>query len=210
MSESAKGSVPTPPWERRLIMRAKRGDRAAQTRLLEHYEPMVRRVAAFPVVAGAERDDLAQHARLGIVDAIADWDPDRRVPFKSFARLCAVRGMGAAIEAARAEKRRSLNGARPLHVPIGEDGRTLEETLPATGHPDEDPVAKLLARERLTAIRERASSLTALERQALALSGQGLTHLEIAQRLDVGRRSVNNALQRARRKLLGPARRDAA
>ena len=197
--------APTPIWERRLIRAARRGDRAAQARLLELYEPMVRRIARTLNLPGGGRDDIAQEARLGILDAIRAWDPDRRVPFKSFAWLCAVREARMAVNAARAGKHQPLNGARTLHSVNGEDGHALEDTLAATGRADEDPVAKTLGRERLHSILERVPALTELERRALALSANDHSHRECAGTLGVGERAVNNALQRARRKLAGSA-----
>lgn len=197
--------APTPIWEKRLIGAAKRGDRAAQARLLDLYEPMVRRITRTLQLPGGEREDLAQEARLGILDAIRAWDPDRRVPFKSFAWLCAVREARMAVNTARAGKHQPLNGARTLHHVAGEDGHALEDTLEATGHPDEDPVAKTFGRERLQGILERVPALTDLERHALALSASDHSHRDCADRLGVGERAVNNALQRARRKLAGSA-----
>jgi RNA polymerase sigma-H factor len=197
--------VPTPIWEKRLIRAARRGDRAAASRLLDLYEPMVRCIARTLYAPGGEREDLAQEARLGILDAIRAWDPERRVPFKSFARLCAVRQARMAANAARAAKHQPLNGARTLHRIAGENGHALEDTLEATGRPDEDPVAKTLGRERLRSILQRAPTLTDLERRALALSACDHNHRECAARLGVGERAINNALQRARRKLVGDA-----
>jgi RNA polymerase sporulation-specific sigma factor len=196
---------PTPIWEKRLIRAAKRGDRAAEARLLNLYEPMARRIARTLHMPGGEREDLAQEARLGILDAIRAWDPERRVPFKSFAWLCAVRQARMAVNAACAGKHQPLNGARTLHRIAGENGHALEDTLEATGRPDEDPVAKTLGRERLRGILQRAPTLTELERRALALSASDHNHRDCAASLGVGERAINNALQRARRKLVGDA-----
>jgi RNA polymerase sporulation-specific sigma factor len=193
---------PTPLWERRLIERAKRGDGVAQAELLELYEPLVRRIARTLYLPGGDREDLAQSARLGIIDAARSWDPTRRVPFRAFAWLCAVREARMAVNSARSGKHQPLNGARSLDG-IGGDGLPLAETIEATGRLDEDPVAKALARERLNTIRERMRALTPLERCSLALSANGCGHREIAARLGVRPRAVNNALQRARRKVLG-------
>ncbi len=172
MGEAGQGPTPTPLWEKRLIRAAKRGDRVAQARLLELYEPMVRRISASLAMPGGDRDDLAQHARLGLLDAVAAWDPARRVPFKSFARLCARREAFVALNAARAAKHGPLNGALNLDASVGRDGRPLEETLAAPDRPDEDPVAKALGREQLDDIRRRAASLTELEHRRARAVGQ--------------------------------------
>jgi RNA polymerase sporulation-specific sigma factor len=126
------------------------------------------------------------------------------VPFRSFAWLCAVRETRMAVNAARAGKHQPLNDARSLHPVAGDDGHALEDTLEATGCPDADPVAKTLAREQLREIRIRIRTLTDLERRALMLSANDHSHCDAAGALGVGERAVNNALQRARRKLLTP------
>lgn len=200
----AASAPATAIWERRLIRDAKRGDRAAEARLIGLYEPMARYIAMTHFMPGGERDDLAQQARIGILGAIHAWDPRRRVPFRSFAWLCAVRETRMAVNAARAAKHQPLNGAHTLHAVAGENGHALENTLEATGRPDADPVAKTLAREQLREILVNARTLTDLERRALVLSANDHSHRESAGALGVGERAVNNALQRARRKLLRP------
>src|SRR3954469_10153216 len=134
---------PTPVWERRLIARAKRGDRPAQAELFALYEPLVRRIAGSLYLPGGDRDDLAQCARLGILRAARWWDPARPVPFRAFAWLCAVREARAAVESASSGKNQALDRPRSLNH-AGGDGLPLSETIEAAGRPDEDPVAKTL------------------------------------------------------------------
>jgi RNA polymerase sporulation-specific sigma factor len=205
MTGSRAPSPQTPTWERRLIRAARRGDRAAESELLTLYEPMVRCITAALYLPGGERDDLDQEARVGILQAIRDWDPERRVPFRCFAWLCAVREARMAVNAARARKHQPLNSARPLHAVDGDDGPALQDTIEATGCPDDDPVAKTLGRERLRRILERVPSLTELERGAVVLSASHHTRRQTAASLGVRERAVNNALQRARKKLAEPA-----
>jgi RNA polymerase sporulation-specific sigma factor len=162
----------TPVWERRLVARARRGDRGAQAELLERYDPLVRRIARSLYLPGGDRDDLAQSARLGILDAARSWDASRRVPVRAFAWLCAVREARMAVNSARSGKHEVLTRARPLDG-AGRDGLPLAETVEATGRPDGDPEAKALAREWLSEILERARTLTPLERSCLTLSAKG-------------------------------------
>ena len=206
MSTSDESAAPaaTSTRERRLIPAAKHGDRAAQAELLTNYAPMVRRIARSLHLPGGETDDLAQSARLGILDAIRAWDPQRRAPFRAFAWLCALREAQMTVNAARARKHQPLNGARPLHA-TGHDGLPPEDTIEDTGRPDTDPVAKTIAREQLQSILDRTPTLSPLERRALELATNGRSHHDIARTLGVRERAVNNALQRARRKLLGRA-----
>jgi DNA-directed RNA polymerase specialized sigma24 family protein len=118
-------------------------------------------------------------------------------------RGCARCGRArAAVESASAGKHQALNRARSLDH-AGGDGLPLSETIEAAGRPDEDPVAKTLAREQLQGILDRARTLFPLERRCMTLSANGCDHREIAARLGVRPRAVNNALQRARRKVLG-------
>jgi RNA polymerase sporulation-specific sigma factor len=201
LSGGKRRPAPTSLAERRLIRAAKRGDRAAQAELLGRYEPMVRQVARRFCLPGGDVDDLAQHARLAILDAVRDWDPRRRVPFRSFAWMCAVREAGMAVKSGLAGKHQPLNQASSLSE-TGQDGLPLAETI-AAGRPDDDPLEKLIAREELEFVLARLATLSRLERQALALSAGGWGYRDIAARLGVSLKAVNNALQRARRKLRG-------
>jgi RNA polymerase sporulation-specific sigma factor len=198
--------VPTPPSERRLIAAAQRGDAVAQAQLLAKYEPLVRRIAGRLYLPGGDRHDVAQEARIGLASAIRDWDPARGVPFSAFATLCAVREAQMAVAAARARKHRPLTEARRLHRSAGDestpDPLSLEDAVAVSDRPDEDPLTKTLSRERLRIIRSRARTLSQLERNALAMSANDVTHREAAAALGVGVRAINNALQRARAKLL--------
>jgi RNA polymerase sporulation-specific sigma factor len=205
----------TSPWERRLVLAAARKEAAAQNRLLMLYEPMIRRVTRGLFLPGGDRQDLAQAGRLGILQAACAWDVTRGVPFSAFARLCASREIGMALASARAHTHQVLTSACTLESWLPRecvrfpkrfsDARFMPawELLTDTC-PDRDPQAKALASERLSEILARTHRLTPLERHALALSANDRPHEEIAAVLGVRPRGVNNALQRARRKLTGP------
>jgi RNA polymerase sporulation-specific sigma factor len=163
---------------------------------------MVRRIAGSLYLPGGEREDLAQEARVGILGRDPRVGP-RPVRALSLLRLVVRHARGHHGGQRRARRQASpLNHAHWLHRALGEEGAPLEETLIATGRPDDDPVAKTLGRERLRGMLDATRTLSALERGALALSANDRTHREGARELGVGERAVNNALQRARRKLV--------
>jgi RNA polymerase sporulation-specific sigma factor len=212
---------PTTGSERRLILAARRGDATAQARVLSQYEPMMRLIARRLYLPGGEPDDLAQEARIGLVDAVHTWDPARGVPFSNFAWLCATREARTAINAARANKHQLLTTAASLEqaeAPAGEmamatdlqaayEARTPRRSpvrMSVVDRPnrgDDDPLAKTLAREQLRALIARTRTLSPLERRALMLANNDRPHTEIAATLHIRVRAVNNALQRARHKL---------
>jgi RNA polymerase sporulation-specific sigma factor len=215
---------PTTGSERRMILAARRGDATAQARVLSQYEPMMRLIARRLYLPGGDPDDLAQEARMGLVDAMRTWDPARGVPFSSFAWLCATREARNAVHAACSSKHRVLTTATSLGVADGtaKDGYPAGEAPvdfqanaerrrrvrttgadPASDH-DHDPVAKTFAREQLRALIARTRTLSPLERRALMLANNDRSHTEIAAMLHIRIRAVNNALQRARHKLREP------
>jgi RNA polymerase sporulation-specific sigma factor len=215
---------PTTGAERRLIVAARRGDATAQARVLAQYEPMMRLIARRLYLPGGDRDDLAQEARMGLVDAMRTWDPARGVPFSNFAWLCATREARNAVHAARATKHLLLTTATPLGVadgsakdaytagelPVGYNasaqrrGRVRTTGAASASGGDHDPVAKTLAREQLQALIARTRTLSPLERRALMLANNDHSHTDIARTLHIRARAVNNALQRARHKLREP------
>src|SRR3954447_11863479 len=117
MSQAARRiPPPTTGSERRMILAARRGEATAQARVLSQYEPMMRLIARRLYLPGGDPDDLAQEARLGLLDAIRTWDPARGVPFSNFAWLCATREARSAVKSARATKHRPLTTATPIEL----------------------------------------------------------------------------------------------
>src|SRR4051794_19777477 len=189
----------TPLWERRLIIAAAQGDRVAQTRLLVHYDALVRAAARRRYPRSADREDVEQLVRLAVVDAMRRWD--RRGSFGGFAWVCAVNASSKAASRAGAQKHQVLDCALRFSPLRADD---VMERHAAYASPDDDPVAKTLAREELRRVVDRAATLTEFERGAVSLSASDYSHRQIAEALHVGTRAVNNALQRARRKLNEP------
>ena len=217
MSRSGPWHSPqtTPPWERRIICAARDGEPAAQRRLLMLYEPMLRHIVGRLYLPGGDRDDLLQETRLALLDAARRWEPARKVPFRCFAWLCAQREARERVTSARARKHEVLTTALSLDWHAGQDsphdglcfepGADSKELPEPVASVETDPVAKAMARERLLLVVARTRTLSPLERRALAGSANDQSRREIAGKLGIRERGVNNALQRARRKLLPAA-----
>ena len=188
-----------------LLSRAKAGDCHAERQLIERYEPLARQIAAAFFLANGETSDLIQAARVGLWHAIEGWDPARGRSFRAFASVIMRREVMLLVTASRTRGQTFVNGAHSLHGGAGpeHDGRelSLAETLAAPARDANDPAEQALVRERLCLILDALPTLSEHERGSLRLTMSGLSHIESGALLGAGARSINNALQRARRKL---------
>jgi RNA polymerase sporulation-specific sigma factor len=177
-----------------LIEAAQRGDQLAFERLLRRYEGLLDGHASRFYLPGGDADDVVQEARVGFMKAVRFYRGGRGSSFRTFAELCASRQLAGAIAAARRSKHQPLNEAAR--------GDHAERRLAAV--PDrEDALDQLVARERLGDLVRQAGDFSELERNALAHALAGWSTGEAARRLGLPRRSADNALQRAKRKLHG-------
>jgi RNA polymerase sigma-H factor len=178
--------------DRALIEAAQRGDQLAFERLLRRYQRLLDAHASRFYLPGGDQDDVAQEARIGFLKAVRFYRGARGSSFRTFAELCVARQLASALTAA----------ARAKHRPLSESarGHRAERTLAAV--PDrEEPLDQLVARDRLGELVRQAGEFSELERKALAHALAGWSTGEAAKRLGLPRRSTDNALQRAKRKL---------
>jgi RNA polymerase sporulation-specific sigma factor len=184
-----------------LIEAAQRGDQLAFDRLLRRYQRLLDGHASRVYFPGGDADDVGQEARVGFMKAVRFYRGGRGSSFHTFAELCVSRQLAAAITAARRGKHQLLNEAAR--------GDQAERALAAV--PDhEDPLATLVARDRLGDLLRQAGEFSELERYTIAHALAGWSTAEAARRLGLPRRSTDNALQRAKRKLHGWQKRCAA
>lgn len=151
---------------------------------------------------GGDREDIVQEGMIGLYKAIRDYKPDRLSSFKGFAELCITRQIITAIKTATRQKHIPLNSSvsldRPVHTEDSE--RTLLDML--AGPPLEDPEDLMIHKEDFDYMEiEIQKVLSKLERQVLALYLDGQTYQEISETLNRQVKSVDNALQRIKRKL---------
>ena len=190
--------------DEQLIELLRRGDENAERILYERYKPLVRARARAYFLVGADHEDLAQEGMIGLYKAVCEYDGSRAASFRSFAELCVTRQILTAIKSATRKKHTPLNEAVSLSQPVFEQDneRTLMDLL--AGVRVSDPEELLIGKESYAAARRYVKErLSALEKQAFSLYLQGYSYPDIAQALARPLKSVDNAIQRAKKKLDG-------
>jgi len=189
--------------EQTLILAAQEGDELAGSILVSRYRGFVRCKARSYFLAGADRDDVVQEGMIGLYKAIRDYDPTRQTSFRSFAELCVTRQLITAIKSATRQKHSPLNSYVSLSrsASMEEEGdRVLADILAAREVCD--PAEIVIASWETTSIRDGfLQGLSPLETEVLRLYVDGKSYQEVAERLGRGVKSVDNALQRIKRKM---------
>ena len=178
------------------------GDALAEEYLLNKYKNFVRSRARSYFLIGADHEDIVQEGMIGLYKAIRDYRPDRLSSFHAFAELCITRQIITAIKTATRQKHIPLNSYISLNKPIydEESDRTLMDVIMEgrTSNPEEI----LINREDLVSINDRIKDvLSGLEQEVLDAYLDGQSYQEIAESLGRHVKSIDNALQRVKRKL---------
>ena len=185
-----------------LVELSASGDRRATEFILSKYKNLVRNRAKAYFLAGADRDDIVQEGMIGLFKAVRDFDVTKQASFRGFAEMCIKRQMITAVKAATRQKHAPLNSYVSLSEPIYEDNteRTLVDML--AERKVVDPEEVFLRREKAeTLSAEIEDKLSNLEKTVLSLYIDGMNYQEIAVELDRPPKSIDNALQRIKRKL---------
>ena len=178
------------------------GDKDAAEYLLAKYKNLVRARAKQYFMAGADRDDIMQEGMIGLFKAIRDFDPTKQASFRGFAEICIRRQIITAVKTASRRKHTPLNSYISLSMPVYEDEseRTLVDML--AERESVDPEEMFLRREKAEAMEaEINQKLSGLEQTVLSLYFGGMNYQEIAVELGRTPKSIDNALQRIKRKL---------
>ena len=190
--------APTKNW--RCL--AQQGDDAALEYLLNKYKNFVRSKARSYFLIGADHEDIVQEGMIGLYKAIRDFKPEKLSSFRAFAELCITRQIITAIKTATRQKHIPLNSYVSLNKPIYDDesDRTLLDVI--TEGRVANPEDMLISQEDVGLIEDKIGQmLSSLEREVLAAYLDGKSYQEIAQELDRHVKSIDNALQRVKRKL---------
>ena len=188
-----------------LVMRARNGDGKALDELMRRYQGFVRLKASSYFLAGGDSEDLIQEGLVGLYKAVRDFRADKETSFRSFAELCVTRQIITAIKTATRFKHAPLNTYVSFsHTPAGQepDGDcTLGDALP--GPSVDDPSVCVISTEELQSlVFALGSGLSKLEADALRLYLEGESYEEMAERLGCDTKTIDNALQRVKRKVL--------
>ena len=188
-----------------LVLRARNGDQAALDGLMHRYTGFVRLKASSYFLAGGDSEDLIQEGLIGLYKAVRDFRTDKETSFRSFAELCVTRQIITAIKTATRFKHQPLNQYVSFsHTPAGQESDgdcTLGDALP--GPSVDDPSVCVISTEELQSlVFTLGSGLSKLEADALKLYLEGESYEEMAERLGCDTKTIDNALQRVKRKVL--------
>lgn len=188
-----------------LVMKARNGSSAALDALIRRYTGFVRLKASSYFLAGGDGDDLIQEGLIGLYKAVRDFNPQMETSFRSFAELCVTRQIITAIKTATRFKHTPLNQYVSFsHTPAGQESDsecTLGDALPGPGV-DDPAICVISTQELQSLVFSLGTGLSQLEADALRLYLEGESYEVMAERLECDTKTIDNALQRVKRKVL--------
>jgi RNA polymerase sporulation-specific sigma factor len=192
-----------------LVVRARNGDKAAMDGLIRRYAGFVRLRASSYFLAGGDAEDLIQEGLIGLYKAVRDFRADKETSFRSFAELCVTRQIITAIKTATRFKHAPLNTYVSFsQTPAGQDSEsdvTLGDALPGS-IVDEPSICVISTEELQSLVFCLGTGLSKLESDALRLYLEGSSYEEMAVELGCDTKTIDNALQRVKRKVLNHQR----
>jgi len=188
-----------------LVLRARNGDDKAMDTLIRRYNGFVRLKSSSYFLAGGDSEDLIQEGLIGLYKAVRDFRSDKETSFRSFAELCITRQIITAIKTATRFKHAPLNTYVSFsQTPAGQESEgdcTLGDALPGPSV-DEPSICVISTEELQSLVFCLGTGLSSLESDALRLYLEGSSYEEMAVDLEVDTKTIDNALQRVKRKIL--------
>lgn len=178
------------------------GDNQAMDYLFSRYKPLVEKKARSYFINGGSRDDLTQEGMIGLFKAIRDFEADKNIAFFPFADLCITRQIITAVKRSARKKHGPLNNYISLNKPAFEEEESDEDLMDyVPSNRIEDPEDLIIGQEETNRIKvELLGKLSQLEKQVLQLHLSGINYKEVAEILDRPVKSIDNALQRIKKK----------
>ncbi len=185
-----------------LVVLSASGDEIATECILGRYKNLVRSKARMYFLVGADKEDIIQEGMIGLFKAIRDFNSQKLASFKGFAELCIKRQIITAVKTATRQKHMPLNTYVSLSNPMydGESEGLLEEVLSGTS--ETDPERLFISKENAEFLNIKMEEvLSELEKSVLAFYLEGKSYQEIGEILDKPQKSIDNALQRVKKKM---------
>ena len=186
--------------DERLCELAHGGDRMAEETLVSRYTRLVRQLARPFYLAGGDSDDLIQEGMIGLIYGVREYDGSRNAAFRTFAEICIRNRLYSAVRAASRDKHSPLNQSIPLEMPFFDSRTTSSVGAHTLSHvdPEELIIGREDARDTLRGVRKQLSEF---EAKILGYYLDGLTTKEMVEAVKKSPKSVDNAVQRIRRKI---------
>lgn len=186
-----------------VVQLAQAGDTEALSTLIGRYREFVRLKARSYFLIGADREDIVQEGMIGLFKAIRDYRNDRETSFRAFAEICVTRQIITAVKTATRQKHTPLNSYVSLNNPAGETEAPDKAMMDFPGSQDAvDPADLVVSIEEALSIKDNfGKTLSRFEAEVLRLYVEGRSYREIACDLDRHVKSIDNALQRIKRKV---------
>lgn len=185
--------------DEQLAVLAQMGDSRASEILLKKFKHLVKNICKRYYMAGATDEDIIQEGMIGLYKAIINFNPEKNDCFQAFASMCVKRRVLSKMNSANCKSNQPLNTSISLNKPIKEDGSTLGELL----EDDKlDPESMVIISEKRQSTRKRISTmLSSLEKRILIEYLKDMSYDEIAKKLQITPKSVDNAMQRIKNKI---------
>ena len=184
-----------------LVASAKNGDEEALECLFDKYKELVNMKVSKYFIIGAEKEDIVQEGMIGLYKAIKNYEDDKQNSFKSFANLCIERQLITAIKTSNRQKHIPLNSSVSLSTPIYDNDEDISLMELFNSKVSEDPLDTITKREYYKIIGSKIDeNLSDFEKKVLSRFAAGDSYVKIAEKLDAPVKSIDNAIQRIRKK----------
>lgn len=185
-----------------ILLEIKNGNDKALEFLISKYRNLVNSKVTKYYIIGAEKEDIVQEGLIGLFKAIKDYDNTKQNSFKSFASLCIERQIITAIKTSNRQKHLPLNSSLSLNNTISDNDNESSFLEIINAQNVEDPLETITKKEYYTNIKEKLNeNLSDFEKKVLYSYIEGNSYISIAEKLDMPVKSIDNAIQRIRKKL---------
>lgn len=186
-----------------LISLVKSDDKYALDFIIEKYKDLVNMKVGKYFIIGAEKEDIIQEGMIGLFKAIQSFNPDKQNSFKTFANMCIERQLITAIKTSNRQKHMPLNSYLSLNTAAYEDDEDTSMLEVFDSHMTEDPLDTITKKEYYKRVEDAIDkNLSDFEKQVLVRFIKGESYVTIAEKLDTPVKSVDNAIQRIRKKAI--------